>query len=113
MTVVLMMTVSNCKDYNGKDRACNHATCPCGAQWCWFCGAPYNENHWNNPGNCKDLHFKGDFGKNFDPSLNDNMKLKDDDLFPWERTKDRISKEEIQNFINLRQPILEEIKISK
>ena len=100
----------NCKDYNGKDRACNHATCPCGAQWCWFCGAPYNENHWNNPGNCKDLHFKGDYHKNFDSSLNDRMKLNDDDLLPWERENDnKISKKEIQDFINLKKPILEEI----
>ena len=104
----------SCKDYLGKDRRCNHATCPCGAQWCWFCGAPYNENHWNNPGNCKDLHFKGDYHKNFDSSLNDRMKLNDDDLLPWERENDnKVSKEEIQNFINLRKPILDEIEISK
>lgn len=103
----------NCKEYMGKDRQCNHATCPCGAQWCWFCGAPYDNNHWDKLGNCYNLHFKGDFGKNFESSLNDRMKLNDDDLFPWERTKDMISKEEIQNFIKLRQPILDEIEISK
>ena len=86
----------------GKDRACNHATCPCGAQWCWFCGAPYNDSHWNENGNCQGLHFKGDYNNNFDSSLNERMQLKEDDLLPWERNDDhRVSKEEIQNFLNI------------
>ena len=103
----------SCKEYLGKDRACNHATCPCGAQWCWFCGVPYNESHWDNPGNCNGLHYKGDLHNNFEPSLNDRMKLNDDDLLPWERKGNKISKEDIQNFINLRKPILDEIEKSK
>lgn len=104
----------NCKAYLVKDRACNHATCVCcGAQWCWFCGALYDDNHWNNPGNCYKLHFKGDSANNFDPSLNERMKLNDDDLLPWERKENKISKEDIQDFINLRKPILDEIEISK
>ena len=98
----------NCKDYIGKDRACNHATCPCGAQWCWFCGAPYDDNHWNATGNCYGLHFEGDYYKNFDPSLNARMQLKNDDLLPWERKENTISKEEIQKFIDLKNSILNE-----
>ena len=98
----------NCKGWAGKDRKCNHITCVCGTQWCWFCGEPYNNNHWDNPGNCNGLHFKGDYNNNFDTSLNDKMKLKDDDLFPWERKENKISKEDIQNFINLKDSILNE-----
>ena len=95
----------NCKAYLVKDRACNHATCVCcGAQWCWFCGEPYNNNHWNTSLNCKGLQFARN---------NDRMKLNDDDLLPWERKENKISKEDIQVFINLRKPILDEIEISK
>ena len=96
----------SCKEYLGKDRACNHATCPCGAQWCWFCGAIYDDNHWNISANCNGLHLKGDYHNNFDSSLNEKMQLNDDDLLPWERKENKISKKEIQDFINLKKPIV-------
>ena len=38
------------------------------------------------------------------------MQLKDDDLLPWERKKNKISKKKIQEFINLKKPILDEIQ---
>ena len=95
----------NCKGWAGKDRKCNHITCVCGAQWCWFCGDAYDDDHWNY-GSCKGLWTKGDYNNNFDASLNDKMKLNDDDLLPWERKENPISKEEIQKFINLKKPIL-------
>jgi len=99
----------SCKAYMVKDRACNHETCVlCGAQWCWFCGAHYNNSHWNNSGNCRDLQFAGDSNKDFKFYLNNKMILKDDDLLPWERKENKISKKEIQNFINLKDSILNE-----
>ena len=96
----------NCKNWAGKDRKCNHITCVCGAQWCWFCGAIYDDDHWNNTVNCKGLHTEGDLNNNFNSYLNEKMQLKDDDLLPWERKENPISKEEIQKFINLKKPIL-------
>lgn len=82
----------NCKGWAGKDRKCNHITCVCGAQWCWFCGATYDNDHWNNSANCKGLHTEGDYDKNFNSYLNEKMQLKDDDLLPWERKENKISK---------------------
>ena len=97
----------NCKDWAGKDRKCNHITCVCGAEWCWFCGAIYDENHWYN-GSCKGLHTEGDYNENFNSYLNEKMQLKDEDLLPWERKENPISKEEIQKFINLKKPIVDD-----
>ena len=96
----------NCKGWAGKDRKCNHITCVCGAQWCWFCGEPYDDNHWDTSLNCRDLHTKGDLNNNYDTSLNEKMQLNDDDLLPWERKENKISKKEIKNFINLKNPRL-------
>ena len=100
----------NCKGWAGKDRKCNHITCVCGAQWCWFCGAIYDDDHWKNSVNCKGLHTVGDLNNNFNSYLNGKMQLKDDDLLPWERKKNKISKKKIQEFINLKKPILDEIQ---
>ena len=81
-----------------------------GAQWCWFCGAIYDDDHWKNSVNCKGLHTVGDLNNNFNSYLNGKMQLKDDDLLPWERKKNKISKKKIQEFINLKKPILDEIQ---
>ena len=92
----------NCKGWAAKDRRCNHITCACGAQWCWFCGKEYDDDHWDN-GECKDLHTEGDCNNNFDKYrdlLNSKMKLNDDDLLPWERKKNLVTKKAIEAFIN-------------
>lgn len=91
----------NCKGWGVKDRHCNHITCICGAQWCWFCGAPYDHNYWNSSFNCRNLHLAGLDSDSFDSSLNKKMKIHDDDLLPWERKKNKILKKQIQNFIKL------------
>lgn len=99
----------HCKVYSAKDRQCNHVGCICGRQWCWFCGNPYSDEHWNKNGYCKGMHLEGDFQVSNGNSkinnmqlLNLKMQLNEDDWFPWERKKNKIRKWKIKNFIRLK-----------